>query len=379
MPRDVFRVPVLIKGLICSACLWPWASGVRASEPIRIASIFAQSGVAADDNAPSVVGVREAVQEINAKGGVLGRKLEVIELDNLSTPIGAKIAAETAVKRQVTAIIGSAWSSHTLAMAPIAQASHTPLITNISTNEEVTKVGDCIFRMCFTDSFQGRLMARFAKDDLHAKTAITITDMTSDYAIGLTKEFESNFQQLGGRVLGHLNYRLKQATFTDLAQEVKAARPDVTFIPGYWESAVIIKEIMAQGSSTIPLGGDGWGTERFYDHGARDIPRAYYSTHWAEDFDSAISKAFVRKYKRGPMAMDSQEALSYDAVYLLVDAIRRAGSTNQEKVRDAIAATREFIGVTGNLAFKAQQDPRRSAVIMEISDGKGRFFKSVQP
>jgi branched-chain amino acid transport system substrate-binding protein len=350
-----------------------------AGVPIRIASIFAQSGVAAGDNALSVQGVREAVEEINAKGGPLGRRFELLEFDNLSTPIGAKFAAESAVHSQVTAIIGASWSSHTLAMAPIAQANRTPLISNISTHDEVTRVGDCVFRVCFNDSFQGVVMAKFAREVLHARTAVTITDLTSDYAIGLAREFSLNFAVAGGRITHQLNYRLRQASFTDIASEVKAAAPDVVFIPGYWESAVIIKAMRAQGATAIPLGGDGWGTERFYERGGREIVQAYFSTHWTEQMDSPLSRAFVRKYKRGSVVMDPQEALAYDAVYLLADAIRRAGTADREKVREAIAATRDFIGVTGRISFSQGRDLNRSAVIMAISNGKTQYDRNLQP
>jgi len=153
----------------------------------------------------------------------------------------------------------------------------------------------------------------------------------------------------------------------------------VVFIPGYWESAVIIKAIMDQGATPIPLGGDGWGTELFYSRGGKDIVKAYYSSHWAEDFDSPKSRAFVKKYKRGSRSMDAQEALAFDAVHLLADAIRRAGAADREKVRAAIAATREFTGVTGRLSFLGRRDPGRNAVIMEITGGRAHFFKSVQP
>jgi len=145
------------------------------------------------------------------------------------------------------------------------------------------------------------------------------------------------------------------------------------------DPAFIIKAIMALGSTTIPLGGDGWGTEQFYERGGKDLRGAYYSTHWAEDFDSPKSMAFVKKFKHGPQAMYAQEALAYDTVYLLADAIRRAGTSDREKVRGAIAATREYTGVTGRLSFLGRRDPNRSAVIMEITAGRAHFFKSVQP
>jgi branched-chain amino acid transport system substrate-binding protein len=309
---------------------------------------------------------------------VLGRKLELLELDDLSTPIGSKHAAERAVKEGVTAILGAAWSSQTLAMAPIAQAHRIPLISNISTNDQLARAGDCIFRMCFSDSFQGQVMAQFARGALHARTAVTVSDVTSDYSTGLAREFDINFQVAGGSVLWSLSYRLNQASFTELAAQVKALHPDVVFIPGYWESAVIIKEILAQGCTAIPLGGDGWGTALFYSRGGNDIPKAYFSTHWSEELDSPKSRAFVKKYKSGPREMDPQEALAYDAVYLLADAIRRAGSSDREKVRRAIAATRDFNGVTGRISFHEPRE-QRNAVIMVINAGVAHYHKSVQP
>ncbi|MDR3669985.1 MAG: ABC transporter substrate-binding protein [Holophaga sp.] len=350
-----------------------------AAAPIRIGSVFAETGVAAEDNRPSITGAREAVAELNRDGGVLGRKLELMVFDNLSTPIGSKLAVEQAVAAQASAIIGAAWSSHTLAMAPIAQAHRTPLITTISTHGAVTLAGDCVFRMCFLDAFQGEVMARFAREALHARTAVSVSDLASDYAADLSREFEQDFRKAGGEIVGKLRYRINQASFTELAGQVRALNPDVVFIPGYWDSAVIIKAILASGCATIPLGGDGWGTRQFYSLGGNAIPRAYFCTHWAEDSSSAKSKAFVAKYKRGAEPMDSQEALAYDAVYLLAGAIRRAGSAEREPVREAIAATRAFVGVTGRVSFQDRRDPSRSAVIVEIKDGKPHFYKSVQP
>jgi branched-chain amino acid transport system substrate-binding protein len=350
-----------------------------AGPPIRIAAVFAETGVAAEDNRLSIKGVREAVAELNGSGGVLGRKLELMVFDDLSTPIGAKLAAEQAVAAGATAIIGAAWSSQTLAMAPIAQAHRTPLITTISTHGAITLAGDCVFRMCFIDAFQGQVMARFAREGLHALTAVTVCDLASDYAADLSREFQTCFRQAGGEVLRNLSYRINQASFAELAATVKTLKPDVVFIPGYWDSAVIIKAITASGSTAIPLGGDGWGTRQFYQRGGNEIPLAYYSTHWAEDSSAPRSQAFVRKYKRGPGPMDAQEALAYDAVYLLAGAIRRAGSAEREPVREAIAATRAFNGVTGRISFQGRRDPSRSAVIMAIRDGKAHYFRSVQP
>ena len=196
---------------------------------------------------------------------MLGRRFELIELDNMSTPIGSKVAAEKAIARGVTAIIGSNWSSHTLAIAPVAQANKTPLITNISTNEGVTKIGDYIFRVCFTDSFQGKVMAKFARDDLKAHTAVMIVDLTSDYSMGLARDFKAHFEQLGGNVAGQVDYNLKAPDFERVAVQAKALNPQVVFIPGYDESALIIKDLTNLGVKAIPLGGDGWESVSFFE------------------------------------------------------------------------------------------------------------------
>ncbi len=346
---------------------------------IKVASIYAHTGVAAPINAYSITGVREAIDEINARKGVLGRRFELIELDNMSTPIGSKVAAEKAIANGVTAIIGSNWSSHTLAIAPVAQANKTPLITNISTNEGVTKIGDYIFRVCFTDSFQGKVMAKFAREDLRAHSAVMIVDLTSDYSMGLARDFKAHFEQLGGKVEGQVEYKLKAPDFERVAMQAKALNPQVVFIPGYDESALIIKDLMNLGVKAIPLGGDGWESVSFFNRGGGDIPTCYYSTHWTEEVRSQESRRFVQRYKYKGKVFNAGEALAYDAVQLLADAIKRSGSFDRTKIRDALAATKGFQGVTGTITFNTQRDPIKSAVIIEIKDGIQMYLKNVLP
>lgn len=362
------------------ACTLTYCPFLWAAETIKIASIYAHTGVAADaSNNSSIMGVRNGVKEVNSRGGILGRRFELIEIDNMSTPIGSKVAAEKAIAKGVTAIIGADWSSHTLAVAPVAQANKTPLITNISTNEGVTKIGDYIFRVCFTDAFQGKVMAKFAREDLNASTAVMIVDLTSDYSIGLARDFKAHFEQLGGTVAGQVDYTLKAPDFERVAVQVKALRPQVVFIPSYDESALIIKHLMGLGVKAIPLGGDGWESERFFERGGRDIHKGYYSTHWTEEVSSQESKRFVKRYKQKGKVFVAAEALAYDAVLLLADAIKHSGSIDRVKIRDALAATKGFQGVTGTISFTPQRDPIKSAVIIEVKDGKPRYLKSVLP
>jgi len=354
-------------------------SPLSGAETIKVASIFAHTGAAASINLYSITGVREAVDEINARGGVLGKRIELVEIDNLSTPIGSKVAAEKAIAQGVTSIIGSNWSSHSLAIAPVAQRNKTPMITNISTNDGVTKIGDYIFRVCFTDSFQGKVMAKFAREDMKALKAVMIVDLTSDYSIGLSREFKSHFEHLGGTVAGQVDYTLKSLDFEGIAMQTKALDPQVVFIPGYDESAAIMKHLMISRVKAIPLGGDGWESVRFFERGGKDIPRCYYSTHWTEDVTREESRRFVRRYSKGNKVFNAGEALGYDAVMLLADAMKRAGSIERKRIRDALAATRDFQGVTGSITFNAQRDPIKSAVIIEVMNGRSRYLRSILP
>lgn len=375
---------LLITGIVlCSLLLHLtpvyWLYGADAIG-IKVAAIYAHTGVAADSNTYSIKGVREAVDEINNRGGVLGKKIELIELDNQSTPIGSKVAAEKAIKQGVIAILGADWSDHTLSIARVAQASKTPLITNTSTNDGITKIGNYIFRVCYNDSFQGKVMAKFATEDLKAHTAVIFVDLTSEYSMGLSKEFSDHFIRLGGKVTGRIEYTLKQPGFSE--QAIKAARlhPDVVFIPGYEESALIMKALVSAGSRAIALGGDGWGSESFYERGGKDITKAYFAGHWSKSLETETTRAFLKKYNKGGGVILDAEVLAYDAATLLADALHRAGTPERGKLRDALASTKDFPGVTGRISFSAAGgDPAKSAVILEIDKGKSRYYKSIRP
>lgn len=354
------------------------AADIREATTIRIASIFALSGPAAEAHVPSVIGVRWAVDRLNSEGGILGLPLTLIELDNRGTPIGSKIAADEAVKADVTAIIGPAWSSHSMIVAKVAQANGIPMISNISTNPDVTRIGDCIFRVCYNDLFQGRVMAKFARKEVGAKRVLILRDLTSDYSIGLTKTFQASFQKLGGRVSGIIDYRGRQPSFRGMADAIRKAAPDAVFLPGHDDSGAIIEEMARNRLKVVVLGGDGWDINSFFLQGGDQLQQGYYATHWNEAIDSVPSKAFFNRYK-GLTPFLAPAALSYDAVYLLADAIQRAGSTRRAAIRESLAATRDFQGVTGTLSFNRYRDPVKSVVIMKISNGKPSYFKQITP
>ena len=353
-------------------------STVLAEDKIDIAAIYSITGAAAADNAPSVQGVRYAADDINRQGGILGKRIKLMIIDNLSTPIGAFAAAEKAAKANVTAIVGPAWSSHAIAAARSAQANGIPMISDFATNPEVTKLGNYIFRICFTDTFQGSVLARFARQDLKASSAVIFTDIASDYSIGLSEIFKKNFEQSGGEILLELEYKHKDTRFDKHIDTIKSVDSDIVFLSGHDESGLIAKMLQEAGIPSVPIGGDGWETASFWAKGGRDLKKGYYCSHWSKHSDSDISRSFVNKYQH----VDNfgvSTALGYDVVMVLGDAIRRAGSTDKAKIRDALAQTRSYKGITGTITFNEQGDPVKSAVIMEITNGKPRYLMTLEP
>jgi len=367
-------------GLLCIVLLgFPDYLKANEIEPVRIASIYALSGSATLSHASSMRGIRCGVRAINESGGALGRPLELIAFDNESSPIGAKVTAEAAIRQGVTAIIGSAWSSHTLAAARVAQAAGIPLITNISTHPDVTRIGDRIFRICFTDDFQGQVMATFAREALHAGTAFIFVDVSSDYSMNLADEFERRFVMQGGVVLKTISYKEKQMDFRQTALQIESLQADVCFIPGYLESAVIIREARKLGMTAIPLGGDGWDMSGFIEKSGGAVEGAYYCTHWTRDKNNKPSEAFLKRCPK-PGNSDigvSASALGYDAVLVLADAIKRAGSTDTHLISQALAQTQHFEGVTGDITFGSDRNPAKDAVIMKIVDNHPQFVKRI--
>lgn len=366
----------VIYHLFCSAMVFVFSTAC-ADEVIKVAGIYELTGATVSGN-ETLQGIRLGIDEVNRRGGVLGKKMKLIVLDNLSTPIGSNVAAEEADKLNVAAIIGPAWSSHAIAVAKVAQAKKIPMISNVATNPKITKIGNHIFRVCFTDAFQGRVMAEFAHKYLKADTAVIFSDITSDYSMVLAEMFRTNFESLGGRILLALKYKHKHENHNNLIAQAKKTDSDVLFISGHSESGQIVKDAQDAGISAIPLGGDGWDVENFFSRGGKYLKQGYYCTHWSKAMDSELSGLFVKKYKHTGN-ISSATVLAYDAVLLLADAIGRAGSADRAGIRNAIANTRGFKGVTGTISFDMNGDPIKSAVIMEIKNGKLGYLKTVAP
>ncbi|MDM8556878.1 ABC transporter substrate-binding protein [Desulfococcaceae bacterium HSG7] len=351
------------------------------AEPAKIAAIFAKTGIAAANNAPYSQMIELAVEELNNQGGLLGHPVELILLDNISTPLGSKLAAKKAVKLQVTAVIGAIWSSHSLAAGPVLQEAGIPMITPISTNPKVTGIGNYVFRICFIDSFQGKAMARFAYDELGAKNAIVLEIINEQFSLTLAEYFVKSFTKYGGNMLLKSSYKNDAVDFAVLLKKVKKLQPDVVYVPGYArDSGLLIKQAVSMGIRTTFLGGDGWNL--IYDYGGDTIEGNFHSAAWHPSVPYAksihLQKIYSQKYKN--KLTHTGAPLAYDAVMLLADAVKRAGTLDRSGIRNALAETQGFQGAAGTVTFDKQGDPlNKEVIILKLEKGGAAYFKSVKP
>jgi len=325
-------------------------------------------------------GMRMAIEEINARGGALGRPLELLSEDDRSITEEARTAALKLLQRdQVVALLGEIASSRSLAAAPEAQRAQIPMISPGSTNPKVTEVGDYIFRACFIDPFQGTVMARFASEELGAKKVAILFDFKQDYSVGLADFFRKTFTQLGGQIVADERYTSGDIEFRAQLTTIRAAKPDAIFVPGYYtELGLIAKQARELGIDVPLLGGDGWDSEKTLEIGGAAVEGYYFSTHYAADSDSPKVQAFVAQYKeKYHETPDAMAALGYDTAGILADALTRAGDTSGAKLRDAIAATQGYEGVTGLISIDPARNARKDAVVLKIEGGKFKFYRSV--
>jgi branched-chain amino acid transport system substrate-binding protein len=323
-----------------------------------------------------------AVAELNAAGGVLGKPIVLLAEDDRGEASEAASSVSKLITRDhVVALIGENASSRTLAAAPIAQSYKVPMISPSSTNVEVTKKGDYVFRVCFIDPYQGRALATFARRNLKAKTAAILVDARSDYSVGLAEAFRASFEASGGRVVSELKYAEGDADFSAQLTAIRPLQPDVLIVPGYYTDAgLIARQARSLGLTATLLGADGWDSPKLVEIGGEAMEGAYLSNHYSVDDPSPAVRKFVEAYKaKYGGDPDSIAALSYDATRLLADAIERAGSTEGRRVRDALASTKDFAGVTGTITMDADRNPVKPAVILKVEKGRFRFAAAVAP
>lgn len=371
------KILLLLTILLLATCP-SWAD-----EEIRIAAIFSKTGPASKTAPDYYAGVQFAAEQINEMGGLLGKKIRIIEYDNQSRPIGSAQAAMKAVENRVIAVIGAAWSSHSLAMAPILQKNKIIMISPVSTHPKLTHVGDYIFRIPFTDGYQASMMARFAKDDLNTKSGLILTNIDSEYSQLLSAVFFSRFQELGGTILDTLHYREKGQKFQSIVDQINQQKPDVVYLPGYsQDSALIIKAAKEQGASYKFLGGDGWNFAKLFEIGGPVVTGEYYSDHWHTDINLESSQAVKQTYlKRFGTPLTNVAFLqAYDAVMVLTQAIETAGGLSPPKIKDTLFQLPPYEGSTGTIDFDQNGDQKdRFVVIKQLHNQSTRLIKLIHP
>ncbi|WP_414660327.1 ABC transporter substrate-binding protein [Horticoccus sp. 23ND18S-11] len=353
-----------------------------AAESIKVGFFMSITGRDASFGEASLRGARLAVETLNANGGVLGRPLELIVEDNRSQAGESATAAKKLITRdRVVALIGECSSGRTLEAAPVAQAAGVPLITPASTSPKVTQVGDAIFRVCFIDPFQGDVLAAFARRRLGLKRAALLVDSSSPYSVGLAEYFSRTFTALGGEIVVAQKYTGADTDFRAQLTAIRAAQPDAIFLPGYYVAAGLVAQQARQlGLTATLLGGDGFEAPQLLEIGGAALEGAYYATHFAVENTDAASQRFVDAFRARHGALpNGLSALSYDAVGLVVDAIARAGTTEKGALRQALAATKDFPGVTGRTTLNAQRDADKDAAIIAVKGGRLAFVETVRP
>ncbi|HKG60061.1 MAG TPA: ABC transporter substrate-binding protein [Pyrinomonadaceae bacterium] len=331
----------------------------------------------------AINGVLMAASEINQAGGINGRKIDIVIEDDKGSPEeAARLTAKLVDQDKVVAIIAGGTSGNSRAAAPKAQASHIPLISPSSTDPAVTQTGNYIFRACFVDTFQGEVMASFAVNTLKAQKAAILTDFNSTYSKGLTDYFKLSFGRLGGIIVSEQTYTQGDADFKGQLSTIRSAEPDVIYIPGYYgDVALIAKQARMIGLTQALLGGDGWDAPELWQIGGDALNGAYISTHYSADNPSPEIQQFVELYKQryGNLLPDAHAALAYDAARILFAAIARTGSSDGDKLREALSQTKNFNGVTGVISMDANRNAVKPAVVLKLEDLKSIYQETIQP
>jgi branched-chain amino acid transport system substrate-binding protein len=327
-------------------------------------------------------GIELAVREANEAGGIKGKKIVVRVYDDQGKPEEAANAVTRLISQDHAKIIlGETASSNSLAMAAKCQSAQIPMITPTSTNPKVTAVGDYIFRVCFIDSFQGLVMARFARENLKLSRAAVFKDVKSAYSLGLTEVFTRKFTEMGGKIVGTESYAKGDSDFRAQLTAIKGQKPEAIYIPGYYTDAGIIsRQAREIGIKARLLGSDGWDSEKLFELGGSAIVGSYFSNHYSPDDPSPRAKEFLATYKAAYGGIpDSVGALGYDAANVAIHAMKQAPNLTGPALRQAVAQTKDFPGVAGTITLDENRNPVKPAVVLQVQTGKTKYIATVAP
>jgi branched-chain amino acid transport system substrate-binding protein len=377
-------MPILLAGTMFLASCRPGreAQTADAQGDIPVGVYGALTGDQAAFGTATVQGVRLAADEINAAGGVLGRKIRLHVEDDQGRPDeAASVVTKLITMNDVIAVIGENSSSQSLAAAPIAQDKGVPMISPSSTNPAVTEKGDYIFRVCFTDPHQGKALASFVRTQLKLDNAAILVDRKNDYSVGLANVFRREFEAAGGKIAVEQSYSGGDTEFRPQLTTIRAARPQALFIPGFYTDVGQIAIQARDLGLDVPLvGGDGWDSPVVIEIGGKAVEGSYFSDHYFVGDTRPVVQTFVAEYrKRYNRNPEANAALGYDALKIFAQAMGRAGSTDRKAIRDQIAATKDYQGVSGTISMGADRNPVKPVAMIKIENGQMNFAGWITP
>jgi len=356
--------------------------GEAAPEPIKIGEYSALTGLTATFGQSSHNGIRIAVDEINAAGGVKGRPIKLLTEDTQSKPQEAANAVQKLISQdEVVAVLGEVASSRTLAAAPIAQQAKVPMISPSSTNPKVTEIGDYIFRINYIDPFQGLAGANFMVQHLGLTRAAILRDVKNDYSVGLAEFFQQTLEELGGEVVIDQSYAEGDSDFRSQLTAIKATNAQVIYVPGYYtEIGQIARQSRDLGINLAFLGGDGWESPKLIEIGGEALEGSFYTNAFYAEDPRPEARTFVKKYnEKFGVTPDALAALAYDAAHVLFDAMKRAESLDPTAIRDAIATVADFNGVTGVITIGPDRNAIKPIVVLGVKGGTIALEVTVHP
>ncbi|MEI2781726.1 MAG: ABC transporter substrate-binding protein [Candidatus Competibacter sp.] len=380
---------LLLPVLLCTVGMTAWG----AEKTLKLGVIAELTGDMPAVGTSCKNAAEMAVKEINAAGGVqVGKekmKVQLVVEDNAGKADQSAAAAQKLITQdEVLAIVGPNASRYAIPASEIAESSETVLITPWSTNPKTTldtntnKPKKYVFRACFIDPFQGGVLAKFALDKLKAKKAAVLYDVASDYNKGIAEVFKANYEKLGGKIVAFETYTTNDKDFSAQLTKIKDAKPDVIFLPNYYSEVPLqVQQAKRLGINVPFIGSDSWGSNELLTLGGADLNGYYFSTHYAADNAAPVAKKFIEDYEKAyGTKPDDVAALTYDAFGLLFGSIKTAGKADREAIRAALSTLPSYKGVTGDMKFQADsRDPIKSAVILQIKDGKFTYFTNANP
>lgn len=389
MKRVSKVLTALVLGTVLAGLAAGCGGGEKKADTIKVGANLEMTGGSASYGISSKNAIELAFKEINEKGGINGKQLEIVVADNKSEAAEATNAMQKLVSQDnVVAVIGPNLSSSVIAASAINNSAKVLDIAPMATNPYVTvdqasgKTKDFNYRTCFIDPFQGTVMAKFATAELGVGNAAVLIDNSSDYAKGLAQFFKENFVKEGGAVTAEESYLQKDTDFKATLTKIKATNPDFLYVPGYYqEVGLIVKQARELGMNMPIAGGDGWDSAKMPEiAGAAALNNTYFSSLYSPEDSSDINKNFVAAYEKAyGQKPDVFAALSYDSALLVAEAIKNAGSTEPAKISEAMAKINGFSGVSGSVTFDDKHNPVKSAVILEYKDGAQSLKTKINP